>query len=290
MAVKTLIGKNGFLFLQNDNAKELEVHCNNLLLVQDKTLLRYRQYLSKFVMIVIPNKSFAKSIFLPDNFNAIYRPAFDIYKQKLGHNILDTLAELKCGDCYYKTDTHINLNGGYTVYMSTIKHINKLFKLNLKIKECKITQKCDIKLVDLNLGLGDLTWKSNCGNQKLANILDTLYVSSDINQIYMANFKNITPLYNIKFCDYNLNNVAIDQSTNIDWNIISKYIITTDYLLSANNIKVVIFYDSFLLSTLSLYIELFRNVILIKNTYSIDIINKIKPDYVFEFRCERFLF
>ena len=31
---KTLIGKNGYLFLQNDSAKELEVHNDNLCLVK----------------------------------------------------------------------------------------------------------------------------------------------------------------------------------------------------------------------------------------------------------------
>lgn len=31
MVEKTLIGKNGYLFLKNDESKELEIHCNNII-------------------------------------------------------------------------------------------------------------------------------------------------------------------------------------------------------------------------------------------------------------------
>ena len=48
---KTLIGKDNYLFLTNDSAKELEVHCNNLNLVQDKSLQRYK--FDNFLLICI---------------------------------------------------------------------------------------------------------------------------------------------------------------------------------------------------------------------------------------------
>ena len=74
------------------------------------------------------------------------------------------------------------------------------------------------------------------------------------------------------------------------WDIISKYII---YIKNENinpKIKVLIFYDSFLLHSLQLYFDLFYEIYFIKNVYNIETINLIKPDFVFEFRCERFLF
>ena len=40
---KTLIGKNNFLFLQNDSARELEVHNNNLCLVHHEFYKRYEE-------------------------------------------------------------------------------------------------------------------------------------------------------------------------------------------------------------------------------------------------------
>ena len=50
MINKTLIGKDDYLFLNNDSSKELEVHCNNVNLVQDKNLKRYK--FKNFCLIV----------------------------------------------------------------------------------------------------------------------------------------------------------------------------------------------------------------------------------------------
>ena len=50
---KTLIGSENYLFLVNDSAKELEVHCNNLMLVDKKNLSRYNNNLEKFLLIVL---------------------------------------------------------------------------------------------------------------------------------------------------------------------------------------------------------------------------------------------
>ena len=54
---KTLIGKEEYLFLQNDESKELEVHCNNLDLVKDKDLVRYKKYYNNIFFVNFPNKS-----------------------------------------------------------------------------------------------------------------------------------------------------------------------------------------------------------------------------------------
>ena len=73
----------------------------------------------------------------------------------------------------------------------------------------------------------------------------------------------------------------------IDWTIISKYIL---YKINPDlKYKVLIFYDSFLLSTLELYLTMFNTVYVAKTIYNNNLIQLIKPDYIFEFRCERFL-
>ena len=79
------------------------------------------------------------------------------------------------------------------------------------------------------------------------------------------------------------------MNNNLTWDILSDYI-----LYQKNNIKnknkVLIFYDSLLLSGIDLYLDLFGEVYFSKSVYDINLINLIKPDYIFEFRCERFLF
>ena len=75
----------------------------------------------------------------------------------------------------------------------------------------------------------------------------------------------------------------------LSWDILSNYILYQKNI-SNNKFKVLIFYDSFLTSLLSLYLELFEEVYMSKSVYDNTIINTINPDYVFEFRVERFLF
>jgi hypothetical protein len=127
----------------------------------------------------------------------------------------------------------------------------------------------------------------NLGNQLLNDKKDNYYYSDDIEQFYMK--------YIIKSNDnYLFYNYQIEDKTNelenkiVDWNIISSYVIYKNNNLDTKN-KVIIFYDSFLLSILPLYMELFNEVYMIKNIYDNKLIKLINPDFVFEFRVERFL-
>lgn len=283
---KTLIGKNGYLFLINDSCKELEVHCNNLNLVKYEYLDRYS--FDKFCLIVFPNKSLICKKYLPDNYHPKYRPAIIDYIKFLKNKVIDSYDILKDKeDVYYKTDTHINMNGSYIVYKYFIEKINKLFNLNIQAKEIKLLNKKCL-LTELNFGIGDMLWKDNLGDQVIENRIDSFYYSNDIEYIYCNHIIAIDDKLRI------LDKSLIDQNLNlkdsiIDWNIISKYILYQKNICK-NNFKVLIFYDSFLTSTLSLYMELFNEVYMVKDVYNNDIINTIKPDYVFEFRVERFLF
>lgn len=284
--IKTLIGKNNILFLINDSAEELKVHCENLLKIYDINLSQYT--FKNFILFVYPNKSLIYKNYLPDEYKIKYRPALDIYKNKFKDNIYDLYEILKYdSDLYYKTDAHINHKGNYIVYKYFIEIINIKLKLNIKPKELILDYKI-CKLKSLPYGIGDLTWEINSQNLTLNDINDYFYFNDEITWFY--NIYKIKNENNIRFLNYNL----IDNTENIEnelvtWYIISKYII---YIKNTNTIplKIIIFYDSFLLHILPLYFYLFNEIYFIKNIYSNELINLINPDYVFEFRVERFLF
>ena len=283
---KTLIGKNGYLFLINDSGRELEIHCNNLDVIQDKELNRYN--FNNYLLTVFPNKSLIYKDHLPDSYSIKYRPGINIYTKVLKNKIIDTYHVLKNqGDTYYKTDTHINMKGSYIVYKYFIDEVNKLYHLHIKPKHISILSKNCI-LTELPLAIGDLLWKQNLGEQVVENPIDTFYYSNDVEYIYCTHV--IQTIDNIKILSKDLieNNSKLNGSV-IDWNILSEYILYQKNE-SDNKYKVLIFYDSLLIPLLSLYLNLFPEVYMIKNIYNHDDIKRINPDYVFEFRVERFLF
>lgn len=77
--IKTLIGKSGYLFLTNDSSKELEIHNDNFDNVSQNFYVKYKPYTNKYLLIVIPDKSFVLKKYLPDGYNMIYRPGFNKY-------------------------------------------------------------------------------------------------------------------------------------------------------------------------------------------------------------------
>lgn len=279
---KTLIGKNGYLFLINDSCNELEAHCSEKI-----PNIKMHQFLSNYVLIVFPDKSLMHKQYLPEIYNIQYRHALNIYKSSLKEKLLDGYEYLKDeNDVYYKTDTHINLKGSYIIYQKFIEKINELYHFNLSVEKINIEVKqCILK--DLCRGIGDLTWETNLGNQLLDDINDNYYYSNDMLDFYI--YYIIKNENSIRFLDYHLNdNTLLLENQNTTWDIISKYVI---YKKNENcKHRVLIFYDSFLLSTIPLYLNLFNEVYLVKTLYNNDLINLIKPEYVFEFRVERFLF
>ena len=279
---KTLIGKNGYLFLTNDSCNELEAQCSEKI-----PNIKMHQFLNNYVLIVFPNKSLMHKQYLPEIYNIQYRHALNIYKSSLKEKLLDGYEYLKDeNDVYYKTDTHINLKGSYIIYQKFIEKINELYHFNLSVEKINIEVKqCILK--DLCRGIGDLTWETNLGNQLLDDINDNYYYSNDMLDFYI--YYIIKNENSIRFLDYDLtDNTLLLENKNTTWDIISKYII---YKKNENcKHRVLIFYDSFLLSTIPLYLNLFNEVYLAKTLYNNDLINLIKPEYVFEFRVERFLF
>jgi hypothetical protein len=283
---KTLIGKDGYLFLINDSCQELDNHCMKNIIIRPD-LERYNPYKDKFLITIFPNKSFVQKEFLPNEYNPQYRQAFDIYKSFFGNHIFDGLSVVNNSAYYYKTDTHINLNGACLIYEGWKRSVLELFGLEIPTKTINLIFKKVDSLNSLNLGIGDLTWKSNLGNQTLTDISDTYYFSDSFELIYYRYI--IEKNSKIRILNYDFNDCTDKYYGNIiDWSLISNNIL---YTQNENGIKkkVVIFYDSFLLSTLSLYLEIFSETYMIKNVYSKYILDRLKPDLVFEFRCERFL-
>lgn len=290
---KTLIGKDNYLFLINDACKELDIHNNNTCLVDKNFYKRYENIKEKILFIVFPNKSFLYSKFLPDNYNLKYRPGFDMYQQYFGNHILDGYEILKnIDDTYFKTDTHINNNGGLIIYNSFINKVNELFKFNIPKKNYTLTKENVESLSNLCLGIGDLTWDTNLGNQKLECIKDTYYTINESSQLYMKYVfsENSQIKLLLKECDLITDDTMNNINAKLDWNIISTYILFKRNNTISLKHSVIIFYDSLLSSTLQLYMELFYEVYFIKSIYDKSIINLINPDYIFEFRVERFLF
>jgi hypothetical protein len=285
MLDKTLIGKDNYLFLINDACNELEVHCNNLILIKDTNLSNIN--FDKYMIIIFPNKSLYYKEYLPDKYTIKYRPGLDIYKKKLGNKCFDGYDVLKnIDDAYYKTDTHINLKGNYNIYLEFVKKCNYDYNMNL-IPKTLVLKKKDIELSSLNIGIGDLTWSNNLGEQILDDKKDTYYYSEELEQFYMKHIIKNNDKY--IFYDFNMQDKSLELENKIvDWNIISSHIIYKNNNYKTKN-KVIIFYDSFLLSIIPLIIDLFNEVYMIKKVYDNNLINLINPDYVFEFRVERFL-
>ena len=287
---KTLIGKSNYLFLINDSNNEIYSHQTGILIGKNIEFKLNNYNLKKYLLIVLPNKSYTLKKYLPDNYNLKYRPGFDKYYKMLKKNILDGY-KLLCNneECFYKTDTHINLKGMLIIFIAFIKKIKKIFNIKININENISVRKKNVNsLTEINEGIGDLTWKCNLVNQYLEDVRDCYYYNNTINCIY--NIYIINKNSELFFLDYNLINKNSELTDKIvNWNIISNYIIYKKNINIENNFKVIIFYDSFLLSTIKLYLNLFAEIYMIKNIYDCILIDKINPDYIFEFRVERFL-
>jgi hypothetical protein len=280
---KTLIGLNNFLFLTNDVSYEIENHIKNESSLNIAYVNNYKNK-KNHLLVIFPDKSVCCSKYLPDNI-IIQRKTVEHLLNEL-NNVYDGYECLKdMDDIFYKTDTHMNLKGCYEIYKFFIKTFNKHFNQNIKNINANI--KCDnvVNLFFLNLGIGDLTWDINLGSQTLIEKTDNYYYSDEIDLFYLRHKINYK---SIKFYDYDFNENNNLNGVLVDWNILSNHIIITTNN-NDNNFCVLIFYDSFLISSMTLYMKTFYKCIFIKNVYDEKFVKKYDCDYVIEFRVERFL-
>jgi hypothetical protein len=287
---KTLIGKNGYLFLQNDSANEIQRHLTNESVILDKSLAKFDKVIDKYFITIFPNKSFACRSKLPDGYDLKHRPDFDVYQKKFGDHLLDGYEVL--GDDvenYYKTDTHLNLKGSILIHYEFLKRINMLFGLNIEYKQYYIESKTTNNLSE-RFCLGDLTSPFNLGDQTITDTSDVYFYSKNIFDLYSNII--IKKEHEINYLKLENNEIKDLTDKNIgrvfDWFVVGEYILYKKNYNKPKH-KVLIFYDSFLLQSLRLYFDLFE-VYFVKSVYDSKWIDKIKPGYVFEFRVERFLF
>ena len=285
--IRTLFGKDDYLFLINDACRSLENHCKSISLFNINSIKRYDEYIKskKILFFMFPNKEIICKEYLPDKYKIINRDKMNYYKLNFFDLFYDSTKLFDVND-FYKTDTHINLKGMLKFYNEACKIICERLNINIK------TRYFDIKMKEV-IGNGDLIQGVNIGTNIAKKIKENFYfVDEDIciiNTIYSKKkiyYKN----NNIKLLDKNLKNISDNyDKKSLYWNDIKDIIIYSKNENIYNNIKVVIFYDSFLASTLNLYTELFNEVYMIKSIFNTKFIEYINPDFVLEFRIERFL-
>ena len=112
--IKTLKGKNNYLFLINDNVNSLKRHTEDSQNLNIKNL-DYKKLIKNYIILVFPDKEIICKSFLPDNFYIKYRTDIDMYKSILKDRVIDPTNILEPTD-YYKTDSHINNNGSLKIF------------------------------------------------------------------------------------------------------------------------------------------------------------------------------
>ena len=279
---KTLVGKDKYLFLINDSCDSLNSHT----IKKNKVYRKFLRSNRLTRILVFPDKEIICKDFLPDNLKIQYRDSLNFYKNYFKNKLLDPTTILEHTD-YYKTDSHINNKGALKVYKYFNKIISDMHDITL-LEEDIILEEIKTNLNLTGRGIGDLTWDSNKGLLDLGDISDIYYKLPKKYDFYCTKYDNTEK--EIQILTNNLVNISSNYKNKpIGWDCISKNILYYKSDKALINKKVLIFYDSFLLSSIGLYKNMFKETYFVKYIYSNTYINKINPDYVFEFRVERFL-
>lgn len=259
---KTIVGKNGYLFLSS----EFDYYTKVVSLQRQQYLKEFYQSISStYLLFVFPNKSIICKKYLTDSFSSQCNK-MQAFKAIINNNLLIYKPNNFESTDFYKTDSHMNLKGCIKMYNIFLEVLKQRLGIRLNRVEIRLKETNRINLSSLEKGLGDLTWELN---QEVASSDDTYYSSLEIGRMYDESRSSLRFLNNEGQVD--LSKVTYQKN-------------------NSGNHRVVIFHDSFLVSTLPLYLNLFKEVYLVNSLLSKDIIQFIQPDFVFEFRNERFLF
>ena len=290
---KSLIIKNNYFILQNDSNKAYEKYINNYhfslsnrfnnlpnnyfcLLYPDKHII-FKKYLPTYVLKNINNNYFLRNI---TNNDQIF---FNI-------NINDI-------SDFYKCDTHMNLKGTLKLFKEFINMINKT---NL-FDKIYISTNEDELIVEYKNPInwycyGDLLWEINIDKNKIQNMKfenEIVYSIGEEKYIYTNTYNKIINQYKeFSIIDKSsLENIIIKDDDEVNWNIISKHILKNVNRENFDNNKtVLIYYDSFSCSLIPVLFKTFKECVLIKEIfkYNDTIINKFKPDFIFDLSVLRF--
>jgi len=149
---KTIIGKNGWLFMakESENVNEVD-YFRSIKLFSKKELKHWRNALEQrrgwlanrgihYFFIIIPNKSTIYSEFMPDFIHPVRNRSrldqlLDYLKKNSDFQIIDVRKVLinakKDREVYCKTDSHWNEYGAYIAYREIMRYIGEYFE-NIK--------------------------------------------------------------------------------------------------------------------------------------------------------------
>lgn len=284
--IKTLVGKDGYLFLINDSANEIGKHSESF--VPNCNLDMYKNIFEKIFLLVFPDKSYVCRNFLPDEYNDVENcNTIDVYKDYFGNKMVYPI-EIIDHTMFYKTDTHMNLFGVYNVLKYFIEHLKKNFNIELNFPEITLSSmNAKNGIINLGKGIGDLMFYHNKGNLLIENTPEIYYYSNDLKNIYLG--EKINDNSDVRILDYNLNDHTSEfNDQQIDWNIVSKYILHSEQDVGIDK-KILVFYDSFSLQILDRLLKISNNVYLMKSSIYYPVINIINPNIILELHVERFL-
>jgi hypothetical protein len=276
---KTIIGKNGWLFMAKESEDVNEVdYFRSIKLFSEEELKHWRNALEQrrdwlvsrgilYFFIIVPNKSTIYSEFMPDFIHPVRNQSrldqlLNYLKKNSDFQIIDLRKVLinakKDCEVYYKTDSHWNEYGAYIAYREIMRYIGKYFE---NIKPMHVS---NFKIETKNRFGGDLA---------IALSLQ--------NTIYRENFIEFRSKIPLKARGKRLRNI-------------SKGVCQTCSVCKTPGLpNAVIVHDSFIHELRPFISEHFSRILYIWDWWNMnfypDIIKREKPKIVIEEMAERFL-
>ena len=286
---KSLIIKNNYFILQNDSNKGYEKYINN---TNFSLSNRFSKLPTNYFCLLYPDKHIILKNLLPNYKVNINNNLFkSIYNERIFFNT--TIVDKSD---YYKYDTHMNLKGTLKLFKEFINMINEtsLFdKISVSLQESEL--KIEHKHPQEWYCYGDLLWDINIDQNKIQNInFENEVVYSTLDEyIYTNTYNKIINKYkSFSIIDkVSLQEIIIDKDAEVNWQIISKYILRNINKDNFDNDKtVLIYYDSFSCSLIPVLFKTFKECVMIKDVfnYNNNIIKKFKPDLIFDLSVLRF--
>ena len=286
---KSLIIKDNYFILQNDYNKGYEkyINNNNFILAE-----RFNNLPSNYFCLLYPDKHIILKDLLPD------------YIVNINNNLLENINNERIffnrtiidKSDYYKYDTHMNLKGTLKLFREFVNMINetKLFdKILLSLQESEL--KIEHKHPHNFYCYGDLLWNINIDQNKIQNMIfeNEIVYSTEMEYIYTNKYSKIINYYKeFSIIDKSsFQEIIINNDDEVNWDILSKYILRNFNKENFNSNKtVLIYYDSFSCSLMPILFKIFKECIMIKEVfiYNDTIIKKFKPDLILELSVLRF--
>lgn len=253
---KVITGKDDFLFLGNSYSKilhktqglykyeksDINNWTNNLKDIQTW----YEDRGIKFVIVIAPNKHTVYKEKLPDWMKYDGKTITDEiieFSTKKGINILNLkkiFKEHKNTQLYYTSDTHWNNKGSAIGYKETIKYINNIYNINIKMPKFKLLEQ----------------------KRKAGDLAEFLKIISILPQNYETNYNFIFKKEN-NICHGNIGKKQTIEICTNKKNLVMNIGRQSQYMInksSLNKDKLLLLCDSFGTNHSKLYNETFNTI------------------------------